>query len=125
MSISIIGILVALGTISFSSAQVKARDARRVEDMKVIQNAAEQYYASSGTYTYPVSSSTPWTAGGQTMLSVFPSDPKPPPWTAYSYSVSGGVYCACARMENVAAGNSNNVCGFGVATTYYCVKGQQ
>jgi prepilin-type N-terminal cleavage/methylation domain-containing protein len=43
VSISIVGILSALAIVSFSSAQKKARDSRRVQDMELVGKAAEQY----------------------------------------------------------------------------------
>jgi len=126
VSISIIGIMVALAVVSYSAAQRKARDARRIQDMKAIQTAAEQYYSLSN-YNYPGSYSggDSWIADGVTILASFPSDPK---GGVYSYSCSGGgvdLYCCCAEMENNLAGNSNGSCGFGVAATYFCVQGRQ
>jgi len=52
--ISVIGILIATVTLSFSGAQQKARDARRIEDMNSIQKAMEVYYGANN-YTYPTS----------------------------------------------------------------------
>jgi len=129
VSISIIGILTALVSVSFSAAQKKARDARRLEDMNAIKIAAEQYYSLSGTYSYPVNTSAPasWTANGQIVLELFPTDPKGVGWTAYSYpgTVTGG-YCACAAVENTAAGNSTtNNCVWASSGAYFCVKNQQ
>ncbi|MDD3679643.1 MAG: type II secretion system protein [Candidatus Shapirobacteria bacterium] len=43
--IAIIGILASLATVSYSSAQRRARDSQRQADLKAIQNAMEQYYA--------------------------------------------------------------------------------
>lgn len=55
--IGIIGILVSLMTVSYSSAQRSARDSRRKQDLTSIQNAMEQYYAQNG-YKYPGCSCT-------------------------------------------------------------------
>jgi len=125
VSISIIGILVALASVSYSAAQRKARDARRIQDMKSIQNAAEQYY-SINSYAYPLSYSGTWTVSGQTVLEQYPTDPKTD-WTAYSATnVSTSTYCVCARMENTTGGNSSsNACAFVSGGAYYCVKNQQ
>ena len=123
VSISIIGILVALATVSYSAAQKKARDARRIQDMKSIQTAAEQYY-SVNNYNYPLSTTTPWIAGGQTILEEYPSDPK----TGAIYSPSSLIsteYCICAVMEGNAEGNSAADCNFSGGDTHYCVKNQQ
>lgn len=126
VSISIIGILVALATVSYSAAQKKARDARRIEDMKSIQTAAEQYY-SSASFEYPTSRSGAWTTpDGQTILESYPTDPKPS-WTAYSATTNTtSAYCVCARMENTTAGNaSDSNCTFASGGAYFCVKNQQ
>lgn len=121
VSISIIGILTALAVISFSVAQKKARDARRIEDMGLVQKAAEQYY-SQNNYVYPANTA-PWTG----ILDAFPRDPKGTGWTGYNYQI-GTTYCLCAAVENRSNGNStNNSCNFGTGVTgpYYCVKSQQ
>lgn len=50
--IGIIAILVTLGFASYSTAQKKARDAKRQGDLKAIQSAYEQYY-SICDFNYP------------------------------------------------------------------------
>ena len=126
VSISIIAILTAIASMSFSGAQKKARDSRRISDMNSVQKAAEQFY-SFNNYSYPPSITTPWTTvNGQTVLDVFPADPKGVGWTAYTFNV-GATYCACATLES-ATGNSNtNTCAAFVngTGTMYCVKNQQ
>lgn len=129
VSISIIGILVALAVVSYSSAQRRARDTRRIQDMKAIQTAAEQYYSQIGTslYTYPASTlPVAWTVNSQALLQAFPIDPKGGDFV-YSYKI-GITYCACATMENVSLGNSSDDnCTFGTGVTgpNFCVKSQQ
>jgi len=131
VSISIIGILTALASVAFSGAQKKARDARRVQDIKAIQTAAEQYY-SQANYIYP-SGTLPvnWTINGQAVLNLFPVDPKNDSTYFYNYT-PGGVnttYCSCARVENTKNGNSTNgSCNFvvpGPTSSHFCVKNQQ
>ena len=132
VSISIIGILTALASVAFSGAQKKARDARRVEDMKLVQVAAEQYYSQSN-YVYPTNtSSASWIpTGGQAVLNSFPVDPKNDATYFYNYTPAdvNTTYCACARVENTNNGNSNDrVCNFvasGPTASYFCVKNQQ
>ena len=70
--IAIIGILVAMGTVSYSTAQKKARDAQRQADLKAIQNAFEQYYADHDG-SYPASCATP---GTNYLPSGLPTDPR-------------------------------------------------
>ena len=48
--ISIIGILVATATVSWTNAQEKSRDSKRKSDVKAIQQALELYLQDNGTY---------------------------------------------------------------------------
>lgn len=48
--IAIIGILTAIGTFAYSSAQMRARDARRKSDLQMIQSALELYRYDNGNY---------------------------------------------------------------------------
>lgn len=50
--IGIIAVLVGMVTSSYSTAQKKARDAKRQADLKAFQNALEQCY-SVNSYSYP------------------------------------------------------------------------
>lgn len=120
--ISVIGILIATVTLSFSGAQRKARDARRIEDMNSIQKAMEMYYGGND-YTYPTASA-PLTANGY--LQTVPTDPKPAPYAQYQWTYPSGGYCVCASIENTNDGNStNNACAFASAGGFYCVKNRQ
>lgn len=53
--IGIIAILISLGAVSYSTAQKKARDAKRKTDLHAIQNTLEQYYSvcTTNPYIYP------------------------------------------------------------------------
>src|SRR3989339_1782904 len=51
--IGIIAILATIGAINFSSARAKARDAKRVADIKQIQSAIEVEAAGSSAGLYP------------------------------------------------------------------------
>jgi len=48
--IAIIGLLATMAVVSFSGARVKARDAKRISDMKQIYNAIELYNDENGHY---------------------------------------------------------------------------
>jgi len=50
--IGVISVMLAIAVSSYSTTQKKARDARRMSDLKTIQQAAEQYYSICG-YSYP------------------------------------------------------------------------
>lgn len=67
--LGIIGTIVSLGFVSYTTAQKKARDAKRKQDLKAIQNALEQYY-SICHYVYPNPDS-----GNKVPTSIICSDP--------------------------------------------------
>lgn len=126
VSISIVAILSALAIVSFSSAQKKARDSRRVQDINLLQKAAEQYYMLSNS-SYPTSMAigTSWSAGGQSVLEAVPTDPKGVGYTATF--VGGSSYCICSYVEGLTGNSINASCDFTTAgiKSYYCVKNQQ
>jgi len=99
--IGIIAILVALGTSSYSTAQKKARDARRKSDMKSFQNAMEQCY-SVNSYSYPTIS-----GNGTTSISEdCPSAEGPdltitdPTTKTYTVSTSDTAYSVSITLED-------------------------
>lgn len=124
VSISIIGILTALASIAYSGTQKKARDARRIEDIKLIQTAAEQYY-SLNTYNYPTSYGT-----GVNWSNILESYPKGPKGESYAcasgFTCNATGYCVCVEMENDLNANASSSCDFSAETkTHYCAKNQQ
>ncbi len=127
--ISIIGILIGLGAVSYTTAQKKARDSRRLGDMRSMQAVYEQYYSNpANSYQYPLdcgdASITSYAPSG------WPDDPKNSTPYVYSNNCSASGYCFCAALEG-GAGNS----GLGAdatcsglnsgTTTFFCVKNQQ
>ncbi len=124
--IAIVGILVSVSVVSYSSAQRKSRDSRRHTDMKALQSAWEQYYADNAS-NYPggtsaavctlsmMTNSTTYLPGG------LPIDPKSgTPYTqmypAWS-SCTSSSYCFCAGLEGEA--NSTKDCGGNNAPSGY------
>jgi len=98
--IAIIGALSALTVVSLDSARAKSRDAKRITDVRSIQNALEMYYASNATYPFYATCN----AAGNTCdltdgavskfkeyLPQLPADPSRSP-SAYTYKIqdSGG-----------------------------------
>ena len=123
--IAIIGILVAMGTVSYSTAQKRARDSKRQGDMKAIQNAFEQYYAAhSGSYpdSCPLAGSI--TIQPDNTFNI-PTDPKGSS-NPYTSNCSSSSYCYCAHLETTGQGNSAANCDFaGSPKDYFCVKNLQ
>lgn len=124
--ISIIGILVALGTAAFSTTQKKGRDARRKADIKALQNGFEQFHAK--TNAYPISSveandTTIFPAG-------LPEDPKNSGENIYSLNFGADAFCVCALLES-STGNASALpaggvtsCSYGTGS-YYCLSNLQ
>jgi prepilin-type N-terminal cleavage/methylation domain-containing protein len=127
--ISIIGILIAMGVVAFSTAQVTARDARRRGDLKSWQDALEQTYAENGSYS-PVSGDGDCADSvTENMNGLTPSDPKTS--VAYSNECEDAAYCICALLEKAngngttaATSTSCNFTGTGTGT-YYCISNLQ
>lgn len=125
--ITIIGILAALATVSYTNAQQKGRDGKRKADLKAVQQALELYYQTAGWYPdassgnircnirqgYNAQTGTTiyWTGGAfscrdknlivQTFLQSMPSDPKYQSTTGYYYTSSDqNHYALYTCLEN-------------------------
>lgn len=124
--ISIGAILIALGTVSYTTAQKKSRDAKRRGDMKGTANAFEQYYSVNGEYDSTSSACATIAADGTVLPAGLPTEPKPN-WTAYDFTCTGSTYCNCARLENESGNSDDSSCAFDSSgnETYFCVINQQ
>lgn len=126
--IGIIGILISMITVAFSTAQSSSRDARRRSDLKAIQDAFEQYYSDTGAtgairFSYD-------TCANMTTSAYFPtgSRPKDPKTNAdYTCNASANSYCVCALMEKDDSGNStvSNCSSYAASGDYFCVSNLQ
>jgi len=102
--IGIIAVLVSIGTISYSSAQKKARDAQRRADLHLAQNAMEQCYSTQTTnkFQYPTISNNSGTLSascdGVLIFSI--TDPKNSGSNVYSVADSDAdSYTITATLE--------------------------
>lgn len=123
--IAIIAILSTIGLSAFTSAQQRARDARRRGDMKATQDSFEQYYSGVGNNSYLDNCGNAMYASMQSGSA--PSDPKTgnPAYTCTSTAATG-TYCACASLEIAGSGNSGAGCTWGAATkSFHCVRNLQ
>lgn len=128
--IGIIGVLVALGTVAYSSAQISGRNARRKQDLVAIQSALEQYY-SENSYSYPKDGTCK--AAAANMKSSWPIDPN----TDADYVLKTGscgvgdgtTYCICAVLEptggTATSGNSGTDCAWIANKTRFCIGNLQ
>lgn len=114
--LAIIGILAAIGIVSFTSSQIRGRDAARKSDLKQLASALELYYADYSTYPganssgqilgCPTTSSSacswgvgPFTDGKTVYFQKLPNDPH---GYAYFYRVdsTNQKFQLFARLEN-------------------------
>ena len=120
--IAIIGLLSTLSVIALNSAREKARNARRVSDMKQIQTALELYF--NDVYRYPASTDIDFTATGEiatgsgatkkVYMSVVPRNPMPKndsPCTDQEYTYTRDLsnsyhiyYCISENTGGISAG---------------------
>jgi len=130
--IAIIGLLAGLAIVALGTARAKARDGRRISDIRQIQTALEMYFADFGGYpTAPAAGALEGrciSAGGleiacsgTTYMSRVPSNPTPrgdgpcPNDFRYTYGTTGGTpfttyqihYCLGAAMGEIGAGFHN------------------
>lgn len=124
VSISIIGLLIALATVSFSAAQSGARDSRRRGDLTSLRNAFEQYYSANNAYPDGVgtlsSELAPYLPGG------LPQDPDPNPATEYTFESTPTSYCGCVLLEKEDGGNAGaNDCSAPGSGDYFCIQNLQ
>lgn len=110
--IAIIGILASVILASLNAARAKARDARRLSDLKQVQTALSMYYSDNGNYPSTggigwANCTTTWGGGGHgtsgasgyipnlapTYIPALPLDPKPTePSSCYVYTSNGTDY---------------------------------
>lgn len=113
--IAIIGILSSMILVGLGSARAKARDSRRISDIRQIQNGLEIYYSNNQTYA----------SGDSTALYAailnLPADPQGP---KYLYSGASQSYQLGACLEQgLPAGITSATCSSLSCTagTLYCV----
>lgn len=121
---AIIGILISVITINFTTAQKQARDSRRKQDIESIQTALEQHYSVNGAYPAAGSEADAFDSGQ------LPTDPKDEVPYQYVWNLDTGGYCVCAALEKQ-TGNANDpgnatVCDWNNTDgQYLCVQNQQ
>lgn len=107
--IAIIGLLATLAIVSLTTAQQKARDTKRVADLKQLQNAVELYYSENSEY--PTSEGKTWATFGTAIgsyITNIPQDPTNTGTKVYTYATNGTValttddtqYVIKAELEN-------------------------
>ena len=117
--IAIIGLLSTLSILALNTARARARDAKRIADVKQIQTALEMYYNDTGAYpdTASVAPGLPIFSANGTFLRQVPAPPTPADGAdcgsplAYTYTGTGSgaagtasytlKYCLGATINTV------------------------
>ena len=100
--IFIIGLLASVVLVGLGTFRARGRDARRIADLRSMQNILELYYAKNGVYP----DTTPW-AGLESALKSsgigvinIPEDPIPSETYNYGASPSNQSYVLSAKIED-------------------------
>lgn len=120
--IAIIGLLSTLAVVALSSARQKARDSKRLSDLKQVQTALELYYTDNNAY--PTAASTSTLGAGNfaclgsagfgasgcagAIMGLVPTDPQST--QNYSYlSADGSTYSISATLEGTVGGLTGGI----------------
>jgi len=110
VSITIVVVLAAIGMISYTSVTMSSRDTKRKQDLKVIQQALEQYYTNSGNKYPTLAQFTAANFISSYLPNGIPVDPK---GCIYRRTLSTTAYSICADLETVGTGScttNNDYC---------------
>lgn len=118
--IAIIGLLSTLAVVALGSARVKARDSKRLSDLKQVQTALELYYTDQNAYpagsavtlgsgNYACLNSTGWAATGcaSPYMGAVPADPST--GSSYVYTSASSSYSVAATLEGTVNGLSAGI----------------
>lgn len=129
--IAIIGLLATMSVVALSSAREKARDSRRLSDVKQIQTALEMYYSSVGQYPDDITIGGAIATSSQTFMAAVPANPTPvsdgacselPAGSDYGYETDTNhanyviTYCLGSQTNDISAG-TNCATPAGIAAT--------
>ncbi len=138
--VAIIAILASVVLIGLGPAQKAGRDARRISDLRQIQNGVELYFSHCGSYPYAAGGSVPagcGLAGNFAAMDALlkaggfaqnvPNDPNPNKVYTYTPNADGSSYTLSAILEdngNPALGvnRTENTVACGPANVTYCVS---
>lgn len=118
--IAIIGLLSTLAVVALGSARQKARDSKRLSDLKQVQTALELYYTDNNAYptatavtlgsgSYACLGTGGWGVSGcsSAYMGLVPADPQTS--KSYSYTGTTSTYTITATLEGTVNGLSNTI----------------
>ena len=93
--VAIIGLLLSIISAAVSAQRIKAKDARRIADLKAVKSGMDLYYDQGGGYP----DAGEWVTGAQlscsgTQIVQIPKDPAYPIYQ-YAYAPTGGNFPGC------------------------------
>ncbi len=134
--VSIVGLLSSVFLVGLGGFRSRGRDARRLADLRQVQNALEIYYTRCGHYpggaiTATCAATDPTTWGvlsttitsGSLGISQFPNDPTPSANYGYAISANRQNYIIGATLENpgdasLAEDSDSDLTGFTATTGF-------
>ena len=102
--IAIIGLLSTLSILALNSARARARDAKRISDVRQIQTALEMYYNENNDYPASTTSLAP------TYIKAVPTPPTPIDGTNCGTNVGFYTYAATGTFLSGTRSYSLNYC---------------
>ncbi|MFA5644399.1 MAG: FISUMP domain-containing protein [Patescibacteria group bacterium] len=133
--IAIIGILATLAIVSLQNARARARDAKRIADIKQIQTALELYFNDNGAYPASTSVTSSIRSTSRVYMERYPQAPTPPDGDCteenneYVYTEAGEdngsyvlTFCLGGNVSDLSAGNysATHLGFFYVAPVWAC-----
>ena len=120
--IAIIGILATIVLVSLNTARSKARDVRRISDLRQVALALEMYYDDNDAYPVLAICGAIPAALAPTYIGAIPVDPGT---TSYGYGGTATDYILRAILENTVPDGSYAGAEYGcgcAGATYYCIR---
>ena len=117
--IAIIGLLSTLSIVALNQARARARDARRLADVKQIQTALEMYYNDMGGYPDDedvVAGGSITGTASTTYMDIVPKPPLPADGSACAAVSSAYVYAVNSSLNGVTNGSYTLTYCLGSAT---------
>lgn len=123
MVATIIGLLAAGATVSYSTLSKQSRDDKRKIDLEQIRSALEMYRSNNNSYPTTITINCSTTSGitdaNNTYLQTIPKDPKCPIYSYYA-SISPNDYTLGTYLETGGSNCTGNPsCGSGICN--YCL----
>lgn len=127
--VAVIGILASVILVGIGPVQKQGRDARRISDLRQVQNGLELYYNRNGAYP----TGTSWDQLSATLINAgigisnVPSDPTNNTTYYYRYGSDGASYVLGAQLEDTNNPRLNDdvdgiILGVDCNDPVYCIR---